>query len=199
MVCVCVYSCNVTVIVQYMPYRRLLRFDSQVWNRGMSDFEPVSAREDWQWHSCHNHYHSMEEFSHYDLLDMNTGRKVAEGHKASFCLEDSLCDRGYQSRYRCYYQTQGISPGCADSYGSHLDCQWIDVTGVPLGAYLLQIKVNPQRLVTESDYRNNEASCRIEFRPIYRSTFVHVVDCWLSGELEKHKLRPMLCKYYCFA
>ena len=42
----------------------------------------------------------MEVFAQYDLLDKH-GNKVAEGHKASFCLEDVQCMSGVEKKYLC--------------------------------------------------------------------------------------------------
>ena len=64
--------------------RSLLRFDSLTMNWGTADFLPHQPRSEWQYHTCHNHYHSFEAFIHYDLLNATTGVKVAEGHKARF-------------------------------------------------------------------------------------------------------------------
>ncbi len=85
--------------------------------------------------------------------------------------------------YRCGTGTQGISMNCGDRYGSHLDCQWIDVTGVPLGRYILRQTVNPDRLALESDYENNIAECTVDMVPWYSSTLIQVVkdSCRLSG------------------
>lgn len=67
------------------------------------------------------HYHSMDEFSHYDLLDAATGKKVAEGHKASFCLEDSTCDFGNLKRYACTSHTQ-VGLERRGNWGSRQQC-----------------------------------------------------------------------------
>lgn len=53
------------------------------------------------------HYHSMEVFATFDIIN-EKGEKVAEGHKASFCLEDNLCKEGVEPRYACAnYGDQG--------------------------------------------------------------------------------------------
>ena len=160
-------------------YRYLIRFDSLTWNWGISDFLPATERHQWVWHDCHKHYHSMESFAEYHLLNKQTGARVTDGHKASFCLEDSECIRGYYTRYTCSTR-QGISPNCGDLYGNHLECQWIDVTGVTSGNYLLQVIINPNQSVVESDYRNNMVFCNLTLYENPMSYTAH--DCWLSGD-----------------
>lgn len=156
--------------------RVLLRFPQRVKNKGTSDFMPNRPRHTWEWHSCHQHYHSMDEFSHYDLIEVSTGRKVAEGHKASFCLEDTTCDFGHLKRYACTAHTQGLSPGCYDTYNADIDCQWIDITDVKPGNYILKLQVNPKFLVLESDFTNNVVRCNIH----YTGRFVTTTNCRLA-------------------
>uniref|UniRef100_A0A8C6U0K5 Lysyl oxidase homolog n=1 Tax=Neogobius melanostomus TaxID=47308 RepID=A0A8C6U0K5_9GOBI len=153
--------------VSDLEYRVLLRFPQRVKNQGTADFLPLRPRHQWEWHSCHQHYHSMEAFSNYDLLDVSTGLKVAEGHKASFCLEDTTCDPGVRRRYACTAHTQGLGPGCYDTYHANIDCQWIDITDVPPGNYILKVTVNPSHLVEESDFSNNEVQCDVRYTGSY--------------------------------
>ncbi|XP_037633833.1 protein-lysine 6-oxidase-like isoform X2 [Sebastes umbrosus] len=153
--------------------RVLLRFPQRVKNQGTADFLPSKPRYAWEWHSCHNHFHSMDEFSLYELLDVQTERQVAEGHKASFCLEDTSCDPGYYRRFACTSHTQGLSPGCYDTYNADIDCQWIDITDVSPGKYILKVSVNPRQQVPESNYNNNVVRCDVQ----YTGTAAHVSGC----------------------
>ncbi|KAM9359936.1 protein-lysine 6-oxidase [Symphorus nematophorus] len=157
--------------------RVLLRFPQRVKNQGTADFLPSKPRYAWEWHSCHNHFHSMDEFSLYELLDASTQRHVAEGHKASFCLEDTSCDPGYYRRFACTSHTQGLSPGCYDTYNADIDCQWIDITDVSPGKYILKVTVNPRQQVPESNFNNNVVRCDVQ----YTGNAAHVSGCTMTS------------------
>ncbi|XP_022617879.1 protein-lysine 6-oxidase-like [Seriola dumerili] len=173
----CLSSSAYRASVRDYDTRMLLRFPQRVKNQGTADFLPSRPRYSWEWHSCHQHYHSMDEFSHYDLLDATSQRSVAEGHKASFCLEDTSCDYGYYRRYACTSHTQGLSPGCYDTYNADIDCQWIDITDVKPGNYVLKISVNPYYQVPESDYSNNNVRCDVR----YTGNYAYVSGCHMSS------------------
>lgn len=49
----------------------------------------------------------MEVFATFDIIN-DKGEKIAEGHKASFCLEDNVCKDGTEPVYSCTnYGDQG--------------------------------------------------------------------------------------------
>ncbi|XP_061194666.1 uncharacterized protein LOC133202807 [Saccostrea echinata] len=147
--------------------RRLLRFSSVVKNIGTADFKPMTDRSQWEWHACHMHYHSMDVFAHYDIMDQN-GNRVAEGLKASFCLEDSACNPGIFPKYSCQnYGQQGISVGCSDNYMADIDCQWVDITDLEPGEYIFKVEVNPKMLVAEINFDNNAVICNLQYTGYY--------------------------------
>ena len=127
-------------------YRRILRFDTVVMNGGDGDLV-VGDRSDpnnpyaayFVFAPCHGHYH-IRDFSVYELLD-TSGTTVVAGHKQWFCFEDSFkYDGGKSNGYSCAYQ--GITSGWGDWYYKQLTGQWIDITGVPEGDYIVRVTVN---------------------------------------------------------
>ncbi|RWS31750.1 Lysyl oxidase-like protein [Leptotrombidium deliense] len=131
-------SANMNAFNWFYERRRLMRFTTRIGNIGTADFKPFRPKHAWLWHSCHRHFHSMEVFAHFELFTSD-GKRAAEGHKASFCLEDNFCQQGSPAKYNCSnYGDQGISVGCIDSYLHNIDCQWIDITEMPSGIYQLK-------------------------------------------------------------
>ncbi|KAH7641290.1 lysyl oxidase-like protein [Dermatophagoides farinae] len=162
--------------------RILLRFTASIRNVGNVDFRPFRQKNQWIWHSCHRHYHSMEIFATFNIID-HDGNPVAQGHKASFCLEDNECHNGVDANYVCAnYGDQGISVNCVDIYKSDLDCQWIDITDIVPGSYQLKIIINPEMKVAEKTFDNNAVLCSFDYHDGHRNhRSIVVTNCTLSS------------------
>lgn len=48
--------------------RHLLKFTSRFVNKGAVSFRPNLDKSSWEYHTCHEHFHSMETFAVYDLI-----------------------------------------------------------------------------------------------------------------------------------
>lgn len=135
---------------------KLLRFSTETRNIGTGDLVlgNPSTNPHFNWGSCHGHYH-FNSFAQYRLLDAN-GQLVRTGHKVGFCLMDitrNSSSANPSPRYNC--SNQGIQAGWADVYSSSLSGQWIVITGLPAGSYILEVEVDPMGLITEADETNN--------------------------------------------
>jgi Lysyl oxidase len=127
-----------------------------------------------------------------DLLTANPSIAPVTGHKQGFCVIDverykagsdvnrhltyGTCDD--TNKFSCtqppapgvdpvqleLYCSQGLSKGWTDRYGKSLDGQWVDITGLPAGNYVLEVEVNAERLFGELDYTNNSGTRKITIR-----------------------------------
>ena len=176
--------------VDGLGIRKLMRFDVLVHNRGDEDLivgDPRTLPDLFEFSACHGHYH-FAQASLYELLDQ-AGVPVAFGHKQGFCLEDTIPSSPATQKprkYSCAFQ--GLQVGYADWYPRELDCQWIDVTDVPPGDYVLHVRWNPQGLLTDADPSNNEAYVpvtieepRSEAPVVYRVTHPRSDAVYSSG------------------
>jgi subtilisin-like proprotein convertase family protein len=111
------------------------------------------------YHPSHGHIH-FDGYAIYNLREDvggNIGDIVATGGKISFCLIDVARydpDAG-PSQYNSCGQLQGVSAGWSDVYGRYLTDQWINIAGVPDGYYWLEVTVDPDNQLLESDETNN--------------------------------------------
>lgn len=162
--------------------RRVLRFTFTTPNLGDGDLivgRPEDNLEWFEWGECHGHYHFKEyadyrlwtpaQFDEYkafrdanpdmlaaDILAANPQLQPVVGEKRGFCVIDIwpyLEKPGPPKYVLC--DLQGISLGWADEYGDFLDSQFIDITGVAPGQYVLEAEVNAEHVFQETSYRNN--------------------------------------------
>ncbi len=127
----------------------------------------------------HEHWHLVG-FERYELRTTE-GRLVRPGRKTGFCLGDryetSAADLPGEPPEPVLTREcgrfgsgllaieQGISVGYGDDYVPELEGQWIDVTGLRPGRYVLVHRANRDRSLREAGYANNLASVLVEIRP----------------------------------
>ena len=128
----------------------------------------------------HEHWHLLG-FEVYELRAAGDGTLVQPSEKTGFCLGDRYetekgepaegkperaiwTDECGRDQPGLLTVQQGISPGYGDDYDPGLEGQFVDVTSIPPGRYLLVHRTNPERAIEEASYENNAASVLIQLR-----------------------------------
>jgi hypothetical protein len=145
----------------------------------------------YEFHPTHAHFH-YKNFGQAFLHRVNpdgTLELVRKGNKNGFCMIDventrfGLDDQGVPFRGeapRAYYfprcnapterdehgtyMVNGISVGWADVYNWYLADQYIEISGVPDGLYVIETMANPIRTVHETTFDDNAARATIRLQ-----------------------------------
>ncbi|MEO6667008.1 MAG: lysyl oxidase family protein [Nitrospiria bacterium] len=175
-------SCDVVEGMSQAGTRQLLRFTFTTPNKGLADLivGPPSGNPNFVYSSCHGHYHFKQyadyrlwtptQYATYDalrianpgvqaheIIEDNPNLQPIRGDKRGFCVID-LVQYGIGVPRWQSCSNQGISINWADEYYWSLSGQYVDVTGVPSGTYVLEAEVNSEQLYEETNYDNNRAS-----------------------------------------
>ena len=130
---------------------------------------------EWDAREGHEHWH-FTDFALYRLVDAGTQEATRSG-KEAFCLAntDEIDYTIPGARWQtintslataCGTQTaqavrQVLDVGSGDTYDQFLPGQSFDLTGLPNGAYYIEVIANPERRLQESDETNNVSRRRV--------------------------------------
>ena len=144
--------------------------------------------------TTHQHWH-LQPFMRYELRRDRDFRLARPDTKSGFCLGDRYvtdpasilngepatpayatnCGLGEASLLAI---EEGISVGWGDNYEAWRDGQYLDVTGLAAGRYVLVHRVNSPRVLRESSYANNASSALISLT-------------WPAGRTAKPRVRVL--------
>lgn len=149
--------------------------------------------------ACHQHYHFSqfvdyriwtlngydEWVTHRDLtIPANTGineqlittarsqGRLITKRKQGFCLADDLqyLPTAGPPVYRNCETNEGLSIGWEVQYPPQIPCQFIQIDGLADGTYVLEMHVNPDLILPESDYTNNTGAVKFQFTAKHSSS-----------------------------
>ena len=178
------------VATDALMYQRIYASDGTVRERPADKYEV---------HPTHLHFHyesfALSQIWQSDERGARLGSEpLRRGNKNGFCLIDVenvwFARKGDAARR--YFSTEcarpetltgadmlnGVSVGWVDTYNWHLADQYIEISGVPDGYYLLETIADPENTVIEDDESNN-------------STLVHIQIC--GERAERADAIPSVC------
>jgi hypothetical protein len=155
-------------------YQRVFRDTSGdgVFERSRDTDSAVRVAGCMRFHVEHNHWH-FDNFSKYVLRRESDGTIARRSTKVSFCVIDGvqLFHKLPGSPKHDFYpgggqgctqtSTDGLSVGWADVYGSVLEGQDVDITGLPSGKYCLISTADPVNRLRETNDSNNAFGERV--------------------------------------
>jgi hypothetical protein len=125
----------------------------------------------------HNHWHVQSVAGYALYAPTGKGPAIRRDAKVGFCFFDtnpyrlSLPGAPPSGRYKqsgcgtrsSLFVKNGISVGWSDRYPSNFAWQWIDITNLPGGEYLLKLSADPNGNFEEEREKNNCNWTRIRF------------------------------------
>ena len=173
---------------------------------GPAEVVPGAGRLRYTRSSDHEHWHLLH-FDRYELRRPGGDHAVVRDRKSGFCLGDRydvtdpvLAAKPPEPVYRsrCGLERpglrgvrEGISVGCGDDYAANLEGQYLPVTGLRAGRYVLVHRVNTGRRLRELDYTNNTASLLLELRWRNRQPEVRILrKCPETDRCDRRATRP---------
>ena len=142
----------------------------------------------------HRHWHFLD-FMSYRLFTRD-GWPIGRDHKTGFCLGDRyrMQDHGFPGTpnwpvftHRCGINqprklrvNEGISVGYGDVYPPFLEGQFIDITGVRTGNYLLVQRVNPNHRLLDQHADNDVSTAVVHIQHRHGQTRARIIK-WCTS------------------
>ena len=163
------------------------------WNDGTAQDRFATQSE---FHPTHAHFHVKDFYVASLWRSSFTGRKlgkkpVSVGDKNGFCPEDTDYvgpgGRTSPNRYSCLtdqepgsgppsLQVVGISAGWMDIYGATLPDQFVEISGVEDGMYILELELDPNNVFRESN-ENDNSVCTVVYLDGQSASSLRTVSC----------------------